>query len=1660
MPQALADRLVELGSCAWNVYGPTETTIWSTAKLLSHNSPVNIGAPLANTQIYILDLHENPVPTGTAGELYIGGVGVARGYLNQPELTAERFLPDPFSRKPGARLYKTGDLARWLPDGNIEFLGRIDHQVKVRGFRIELGEIETVLNGHSAVSASAVLAQGEGVDKVLVAYLVSRPDMELSAPALREWAAAKLPDYMVPARFVQVAALPINVNGKLDRKALSQMSGQQLAAGLEYVAPRNELEQQLATIWQTVLRRQPIGVHDNFFHLGGHSLLAISTVSHLQRQTGIALPLRLLFEHPTIERLASQLTTLKGNPANRLVIERVDRQQPLSLSYGQQGMWLLQQTLPDAATYNQPVAWRFTGHVDMARLQQALQLIQDRHEVLRTALVHTGEALVQHIIPADELQISWRVMDLSAATSDQRQAILEAQLLTEVRQVFDLAQAPLWRAAWLKLAAEEHVLALTFHHSVLDEWSLRQFCRELAGIYDALEQGQTAPLPELAVQYADYAAWQRQQLSGTLLESRQAYWREQLRDLTPALELPVDRPRPPQASGRGAVHAFKLKAATVTGMRNLTRAEGTTLFTVMLTAYQVWLHRYTGQTDIVVGSPLARRELPEVESVFGYFLNTLPIRARLEGKLSFKEALQQVRTTVLEGIKHADLPFEQMVELAGSSREAGQQPLYQTMFVLLEEGVSSLTLGAVPSHPLAVHTGTSKNDLLLSVLAEGDEWQCEFEYATDILDASTVARMAEHWQELLCSISQNQECPLSQLNLLPARERQQILVQWNATEREYPSDKCVHQLFEEQVARTPEAIAVVYEQQSLTYRELNQRANQLAHYLRKQGVGPDHLVALFLDRSLEMVITLLGILKAGGAYVPLDPTLPKQRLAALLAQTASNLVVTGKVLAEALQESIAASEVSISIVVWESIQSDLKREAVENATIISTPSHLAYVLFTSGSTGQPKGVQMPHQALTNLLIWQCAISRMGYGHRTLQFASLGFDVSFQEIFSTWVSGGTLLLINDEVRTNPVELASFISSAGINRVFLPYIMLEQMAVSWESQNLTCLQEVAVAGEQLRVSPSMRRFFDKIPNCRFWNHYGPTETHVVTSWELSGTATGWPDLPSIGRPLPNCQIYLLDENLNPAALGLTGGLYIGGDCLARGYLNQPELTAERFLPDPFSRKPGARLYKTGDLARWLPDGNIEFLGRIDHQVKVRGFRIELGEIETVLNGHSAVSASAVLAQGEGVDKVLVAYLVSRPDMELSAPALREWAAAKLPDYMVPARFVQVAALPINVNGKLDRKALSQMSGQQLAAGLEYVAPRNELEQQLATIWQTVLRRQPIGVHDNFFHLGGHSLLAVQMAAEIKKQFAHELPIATLFQSPTVASLAQRLADESWSPAWRSIVPLKPQGTHPPLFFVHGWGGEVFGFLKLVKLMPTDLPCYGIQAVGLDGKTARHTSVEEMGAFYVQEIIKFRPNGSIYLAGYSMGGNIACEVARQLLKQGRRVAMVALIDSYPVGRIPWVFYVWPMFSRIAHHIKQWSKMPTRERFVYLAGRWKAFTYVVNKNRSKKGPEIIVAPTTTEKPKVPGFEDYYYAIASKHQLVPFSGPADAFFTEHEKVQWRWYWRYLARGGVRFHRLTGAHLQLLSHPEHLPFLADALTKVLRQRQQENEELK
>lgn len=1397
----LANQLLDNCAALWNLYGPTETTIWSTVcQVEAGPSKISMGQPITNTTLYLLDEKLQAVTAGEVGELYIGGVGLAKGYLNRPELTAEKFIAHPFPDpdQPPSKLYKTGDLARYLPDGTLEYLGRIDHQVKIRGYRIELGEIESLLLQHPTIQQVAVIAREDRPgDKRLVAYLVTNliperlpyqssviaeregtsaipvatEDLSSSgvcltgvpatwqrgdrlrlqvllpgsserlwltgtvawcqeqragvqfllgpvdrtrlqqsfeylletqgflkllqrtlASNLRSFLKDKLPEYMIPSSFVFLNALPLTPNCKVDRNALPAPTPAGTGthgAGVQ-VTPRTPIEAELSQIWAEVLKQEQIGIHDNFLELGGHSLLATQILSRLRDAFAVELPLRSLFEAPTIAQLAERIETARQDISPRSVLSlwSVVRPPVLPLSYSQEPLWFLAQFVPNHPFYNVQEVIRITGLLNVPVLEKAFRDIIQRHEILRTTFNWVNEQPVQTVHPGP----------LFALKTVQAQDLVEAQHLAreEGRYAFDLTQTPPLRITLFQISAEEALLSLNLHHILCDDWSTGLLLQELTILYEALAMGKPSPLPSLTLQYADFAVWQRQSLCGPLLDRQLTYWKQQLSGPLPTLQLPTDRPRPDVPSYQGGRQPFSLSSSVTEALKTLGRQEGATLFMVLLAAFQTLLWRYTGQDDCLVGSPVANRNRLELEGLLGCFLNTLVRRTDLAGEPSFRQLLGRVRSMTLAAYAAAEVPFERLVKELQPEREVSHNPLFQVMFSLQSDPLPVREVLNLTLRPVEVHNGTAKFDLFLNLWETSAGVQGYFEYSTDLFKAETIAQMAGHLETVIAGIVANPDRALQDLPLLTLAEQQQLLA-WNQTQAPYPQNRCVHHWFEQQVQLTPDAIAVVFGAEQLTYRELNQRANQLAHELRSQGMGPDRVVGVWAERSLWSVIAILGILKAGGAYLPLDPAYPQERLTFMLENAQVSLIVSH---AAVLSQSPAGSQTALRVICLDRDWEIIAQHVPEPPQSEVTPEHLAYVIYTSGSTGKPKGVAMSHRPLVNLLAWQLANFRTPAA-RTLQFAPISFDVSFQEMFSTWCAGGTLVLIAETVRRDPISLLQTLAEAEIERLFLPFVALQNLAEVAVTQSIipVALREVITAGEQLQVSRSIAQWFERLPDCTLQNQYGPSESHVVTAFTLTGNPKDWPALPPIGRPIANAQIYLLDSHLQSVPLGMPGELCIGGVSLAQGYLNRPDLTAQKFITNPFAKdiegsdltaEFPSKLYKTGDLARYLPDGNIEYLGRLDSQVKIRGYRIELGEIEAVLSQHYAVRGAAVTVREDVPGhKRLVAYLVANSHSTIVSE-LRNFLQGKLPDYMIPATFVCLDVLPLTPSGKVDRRA----------------------------------------------------------------------------------------------------------------------------------------------------------------------------------------------------------------------------------------------------------------------------------------------------------------------------------------------------------------------------------
>ena len=1388
----IANWFTKLNNCTLhNQYGPSESHVVTAFTLTGSPSSwpalPPIGRPINNTQIYLLDDQLQPVPSGVSGELYIGGIALARGYLNRLDLTEERFIPNPFSHKPdvssfGAapeelagrestlRLYKTGDNARYLADGNIEYLGRIDEQVKIRGYRIELGEIEAALWQHPDVRSVAVTVREDVPgNKRLVTYVVPNQEAAPTVNDLRRFLKEKLPDYMVPDRFVFLKTLPLTPSGKVNRKALPAPDTTRLNTEVGFVSPSTPVEEVLAGIWVEVLGIESVGVRDNFLELGGHSLLATQVISRVRQAFQVELPLRSLFEAPTVAELAKRIE--EGHREKLCLqaslIQPVFRHQNLPLSWSQQQLWFLAQLEPDTPVYNEPCTIRFTGALDVDALSKALNEIIKRHESLRTRFITVDGQLVQAIAPPDTFNLP--VVDLRVFPQELREAEALQIASKEAKLLFDLTTSPLLRATLMQLADEDYRLFLTLHHIVMDDVSIRSiFLPELAALYEAFSTDKPSPLAPLPVQYADFAVWQRQWMTGEILESQLDYWKQQLTDL-PVLQLPYDRPRPALQTFRGARQCLALSKDLTESLKALSQQSGVTLYMTLLAAFKTLLYRYSGQEDLVVGTVSAGRNRPEIEGLIGYFLNTLVLRTDLSGNPSFRELLKRVREVTLGAYAHEDLPYQKLVETLQPERNLSQNPLFQVALVL-EAPMPSLNLDWTRSY-LDIQTDTAKFDLTLELDERPEGIVGRFEYNTDLFDASTISRMIGHFQTILAGIVANPRARISELPLLTEREQQQLLVEWNNTTKEYPQDKCIHHLFEAQVQQQPDAVALVFENQQLTYRELNRRANKLAHYLQSLGVGPEVLVGLCAERSFEMIVGLLGILKAGGAYVPLDPAYPLERLAFMLKDTQTPVLLTQAQLVESFPQH------SSRVVCLDSDWEVIAQYSEENLSSRVTSDNLAYLMYTSGSTGKPKGVSVIHRGVVRL-VKETNYANLRAEEVFLQLAPISFDASTFEIWGSLLNGARLVVMPPHTPSLQ-ELGQALRQYQITTLWLTAGLFHLM-VEEQLEDLKNLRQLLAGGDVLSV-PHVKKVLQELKGCILINGYGPTENttftccYPITEPSLVGNTV------PIGRPIANTQVYLLNAQLQPVPIGVPGELYIGGDGLARGYLNRPDLTAQKFIGNPFSDNPSDRLYKTGDLARYLPDGNIEFLGRIDNQVKIRGFRIELGEIEAVLAQHPDVLQAVVIVREDNPgNKYLAAYLV--PKLEAAAPPksseLRSFLLAKLPDYMVPGAFVFLETMPLTPNGKIDRRVLPAPDSSLREQEDKFVAPSTPTEEILAAIWAEVLGLQLVGINDNFFDLGGHSLLATQIISRIREAFSIELPLRHLFEAPTIASLGQAI------------------------------------------------------------------------------------------------------------------------------------------------------------------------------------------------------------------------------------------------------------------------------------------
>jgi amino acid adenylation domain-containing protein len=1353
---ATVSRLLDLhpGLEIVDVYGPTEATVIATGFRMNARSrpgpgAVPIGRPLPNRRVLVLDQHLRPAPVGVPGELYVSGIGLSRGYLNRPGLTAELFRPDPYG-PPGSRMYRTGDLGRWRPDGTLEYLGRADEQVKIRGFRVEPGEVEAVLRRHERVAQALVVARDDGPTGMrLVGYVV--PDAPVDEAELRAHAAAALPDYMVPSAFVVLPALPLTSTGKVDRRALPDPGEADRPAP---VAPRTPDEELLCGIFADVLGAPGVGIDDGFFALGGHSLLATRVISRIRAATGLAVPLEALFRNPTPRALAAALPQRRTAPPDADAVRPAGRDRPLPLSSGQRRLWFLDRLAPGTTSWNATSAIRLRGALDVDALRVAVDAVAARHEVLRTVFDASGGEPVQVVRAPGAVPFEVVTGDPSAAV-----AALAAR-------GFDLTTGPLLRVLVVGIADDDHVVAFGMHHVVTDAWSQGVLWRDLVRAYGAALAGTEPDLAPLPVQYADFAVWQRDRATGPQRDREWAYWRQRLDGCSFVLDLPADRPRPAVATHDAGTLEWRIPAEVADAVRALAERENATVYMVLLAVFQLVLGRHAGTDDVAVGSPVANRPRPELEELIGFFVNTVVLRTDLSGDPSFRALLARVRETALGAFAHQGLPFEHLVERLAPERDLSRHPLVQAVFQVVNTPFERVPWPGAEVEVFESGTAGTRLDVELHLVEQADGTiSGPLVYSSALFDPATAARLVGHLGTALAAAVAEPDRPLSRIPLSDPAERAAVLTLGtdSAVDVAMPP---LPELLMAQARRTPELTAVEYEGDTLTYAELLRRANGLAHRLRAAGAGPDRLIGLCLPRGLDMVVGLIGILQAGAAYVPVNAEHPAERIRYVVENARMDVVVTEPG-SRGLFDGLVGTVVELDDAV-----------AATPPDTGVTPDHLAYVVYTSGSTGRPKGIAMAGRCVVNMLEWQKRAVPGGPGTRTAQFTELTFDVHVQEVLSALLYGETLVVPTAQTRRDPAAFVDWLSRTAVNQLFVPNVMIRAVAATAlrTGADLSALRHVSQAGEALSLDDDLRALRDRHPHLRIHNHYGSTEVQVVTAYTAPGDPARWPATAPVGTPTWNHRIYVLDERLRLTPAGVAGEICVAGPGLARGYVGQPALTAEKFVPDPYG-EPGTRMYRTGDIGRWRTDGRLEYLGRADDQVKIRGFRVECGEVEAVLRRHGSVAAAAVVARPDGAGgRRLVAYVVPAPGTDPGP--LRAHVAEALPEYMVPSAFVTVAEFPLTATGKIDRRALPD-PGVRGEVDAAFVAPRTAEERTVCAVFAELFGGDRIGVDDDFFALGGHSLLATQVVARLEAATGVQLPLADLFRLRTPRAVATVLA-----------------------------------------------------------------------------------------------------------------------------------------------------------------------------------------------------------------------------------------------------------------------------------------
>jgi amino acid adenylation domain-containing protein len=1640
----------------WNCYGPTETTIYNTAKKVIPEDTVgegivSIGRPFDNNTLYILDPGMNLVPIGGTGELFIGGDGLSPGYLNHPEMTAAKFIRNPFSENPEDLIYKSGDLVKYLPDGNLAFITRIDNQVKIRGFRIELGEIESALSAYPGIKEAVVITrENSSGEKILVAYYTTEAGKNINSVQLRTFLQSKLPDYMTPSILANLDKMPLTANNKVDRRTLAAASLPDAEADGNYVAPVTENEIRLAAIWKEILKIDKVGIHTGFFELGGHSLTATQLIARIKKEFNADIPFRAIFERLTISELINYIEqsggTKKGHESSIPRSEAGRDTFPLSSS--QSRIWFMENLNPGMTAYNLPLDYRITGELDIEVLEKTLNYLIQRHESFRTIFPVVNGEPVQKVLP--ELFVNLPVVHLEKEPGKKTETLIKQYSIENAGYKFNLGTGPLFRFQLLVSGKNEFVLLINIHHIISDAISLGIFLEEMEKVYHSFMDDKPVALPEIPVTYTDFTLWQNQWLTGEEYRKQLDFWKKELSGAPDLLQLPLDFHRPKTTTYNGTEYHLSIDPELKVKLIALSKKNGTGLSMPLLSAFAILLNRYSSQDDFVLGFPVANRMHPDLESLTGVFINSLPIRFNFPDGITFSEFVGNTTKRFLSAYENQEIPIERLVEELKIKRILNINPVFQVLFNYLAGFPAEIHLPGANLQQLRGERISAQFDLTLTVNDEKNGLDCTFEYNTDLFREETISRLSGHFLTILRSIVENEELNIRSIPLLTEQENNLMLKEWNNTHVVYPEGKCIHHLFEEQVTRTPDAIAVVFENEQLTYSELNARVNRLAQYLVGQGAKEGTTVAICIHRSIDLVAGLLAISKTGATYLPLDPIYPKARLALILDDAKPILLVSES----SMMDSLPDTGARILLLDKKEIYSGESSKNLSNGS----SQNFAYILYTSGSTGKPKGVQIKQHSVVNLLSSMGRLLKVNFRDTLLAGTTISFDIAQMEMFLPLVTGAKLVIATENTAMNVELLKKKIEESGATLFQATPVTFKMLLLSgWNGK-----QDLKLVCGGEAFSKELAR--ELLPRCReVWNGYGPTEATIysVVKKLTPEDCTGEGYVP-IGRPVDNTTLFVLNSRLVPVPVGITGELFIGGDGVSTGYLNLPEMTGERFIPDPFSNNPDSRIYKTGDLVHYFPDGNLVYLNRADSQVKIRGFRIELGEIESAISRFEGMKENVVIAREDAQgEKMLVAYCVTGTASGLDEQSLKLHLKEKLPDYMIPAAFVRMDILPLTSNNKVDRKALPDPVSLSSSVSKEYVAPKTITEKKLVGIWSSILKIEKIGIMDDFFEIGGHSMIAVTLIIKIEKEFGIRLPLATLFEQSNIQKLAKVIENGITPDKWRSLVPLSPGGSKKPLFLVHGLGLNVLLYTTIINHLDPEQPVYGLQAKGLNGIDEPLGTIEEIASYYISEIMTIDREGPYQLAGYSLGGNIAYEMARQLKERGKKVSFIGLLDAVAedsVNHLPGFRQIGSrgkfLMNYVFWNISYFFKASNESRFSVIRRRWRGLWKKV------RGIDIRVEKddrvSKGEQHELPKYLRKVHRAnllaGRKYILKPYDGSVHLFKAVHQTfyiVDPVYYgWDKYALGGVIIHEIAGEHSSTFAPPNDKKF-ASLLQKSL-----------